>query len=114
MKTTKTDKIILVALYKATRDLYIHTLYGKYELQIGDLIKSIEKLEGEKMILVVEDRITLTDEGKKYVVNHSLTGASGIRKVKEEFLGLRMSVGSFYIPRSYNVMLRQIKGEQKN
>jgi predicted methyltransferase len=96
------DREILKNLLKQERiDWYY--FHEKYMLSPGQLSRSIKKLEELKLLVVEDDKIKITEEGRKTIISNR---NKMLRKNKDEYWelpqeerkGITLGVNQFYLP----------------
>jgi hypothetical protein len=104
MKLTKEERKILIEIFKSSSGLFLFTLHRQLNLSTKDLFISIENLKENGLILVNEDRVTLTKEGIDYSTKSPLKTKLDLateRLIKAEYQGKRIDINEFYIPRNF-------------
>lgn len=99
------SKRLLQDLFKSSEGLFIFTLYQRFNISPKELYILINELVEKKLIKEEEDRLTLTSEGKDYVIKTDLTiKSTGNKydKIPDKFLGRRIEINEFYLPTSPN------------
>jgi hypothetical protein len=102
MKINSNEKTLLKALFKSTEGLFIFTMYQKYNISPKDLFLAIENLSKLGYVSSLNGRLTLTMDGFNFVINNNLSfnkGKSKYDKVPNDFLGPRIEINQFYIPK---------------
>ncbi|MBB1140898.1 hypothetical protein [Myroides sp. WP-1] len=103
MKLNRVDNIILQDLFKSGKGLFIFTLYSRYKISPKILFESIDKLKENELINVIdEERIEITKSGITKIVKSSSIKHNKEIKINKEFLGPKIKINSFYIPRDFN------------
>lgn len=103
MKLNRVDNIILKDLFKSGEGLFIFTLYSRYKISPKILFESINKLKDNELINIIEEeRIEITKNGINRIVKSSSVNNKREIKIKEEFLGPKIKINTFYIPRDFN------------
>jgi hypothetical protein len=102
MKLSKLEKRILQDLFKASEGLYMFTVYQRYRLSPKDLFVSLESLKTKKLIVDEEDRMTISNEGKEFVIFNNLSSSDKkerFSRIPDEFIGRRININEFYFPK---------------
>jgi predicted methyltransferase len=104
MKLAKQERQILIEIFKSINGLFLFSLHSKLELSPKELFSAIEILKQNGLLEVVDDRVTITNEGVNYAAKVPLKSKSDIHNVKlikEEFLGKKININEFYIPQNF-------------
>lgn len=104
MKLTNQEKKILIEIFKASNGLFLFTLHRQLIISPKDLFLSVENLKSNGLIDVNEDRLTLTKKGVDYSTKTTLkikTKETNQKTIKEDFIGKRININEFYIPRNF-------------
>lgn len=99
-------KKLLQDLFRASDGLYIFTLYQRFNVSPKELYLTINELVEKKIILSDEDRLSLTSEGKEFVINSDISikkAKNKSEKIPSEFLGRRIEINEFYLPTSKDI-----------
>ena len=103
MKLNRVDNIILKDLFKSEEGLFIFTLYSRYKISPKILFDSINRLKENELInLLEEERIEITIKGINKIVKFNSKNHKKEFEIKNEFLGPKIKINSFYIPRDFN------------
>jgi predicted transcriptional regulator len=67
MKLAKVDAQVLVALTESTRGLHVFTVYKRLKFPLGEVLRSVLKLEESGFVSLAEsEHASLTQKGKEY------------------------------------------------
>lgn len=105
MKLSKTEKTILLDLFKASNGLFLFTLHRQSNLSPKEIFIAIENLLANKLIELTDDRVTATKEGIDFVIKNTIRNKADNDKKNlfiENFKGQRIEINSFYIPQDFN------------
>jgi hypothetical protein len=97
---TKIEILILSLLYKTTKDVYIFTLFNRCKIGFNDFFNAIHNLESNKLVEIIEDKISLTHIGIKYTSTRSASyrKEKQWRKIPETFKIAQIDKDEKYIP----------------
>ena len=104
MKLTKQEKQILVEIFKSSNGLFLFTLHRQLNVSPKELFNSVENLKSNKLAEVIEDRVRITDEGRKFAVKIPLKNKfadSNKRSTVKHSSGKRLNINEFYIPQNF-------------
>lgn len=104
MKITNQERKILLEVFKSSNGLYLFTLHRQLNISPKDLFLSVENLKSNELLVVNEDRVTLTAKGIDYSTKTTLKIKKEMintKLIKEDYLGKRINVNEFYIPRNF-------------
>jgi hypothetical protein len=102
MSLTKTEKRLLVDMFKSAEGLFIFTLYKRFNLSPKELFIAIESLKKEGLINSENERLNITKLGIEFIVTNGLKPKGSSKKfvsIPLEFLGPKIGINEFYIPK---------------
>lgn len=100
---TPIETVIIKDLFKSSNGLFIYTMYHRYNTPPKDLFLAIEGLKNLGYVVESEDRVEITTSGKDYVINTNITSLHQVDKFSKipiEYLGSKISINEFYLPKS--------------
>lgn len=93
------EKSILKLLFESSQGLYTFTLYQRLRLTPKEMFIAIEGLQNLNLISNEDDKITLTEEGKKLTMKGRSNNINNKHKsIPKNFLGPRKEINEFYLP----------------
>lgn len=95
------ERKIFYDLYKSSGGLFVYTFYSRYKITPEILSKFVGKFLDSNMITFENNRITLTDSGRKFVENRKFTSPYGIdtfANIPQEFKGEKIEIDQPYLP----------------
>lgn len=98
-------KRLLQDLFKSSDGLFIFTIYQRFNVSPKELFLLTKELTDKNLVKEDEGRLTLTAEGKDFVIKTDLTiKSTGNKydKIPDKFLGRRIEINEFYLPTSQN------------
>ncbi len=104
MKLTKQERQILIEIFKSINGLFLFSLHSKLNFSPKELFAAIENLKQNGLLDVVDDRVSITNEGVNYASRVPLKSKLDIQNkklIKEEFLGKKININEFYIPQNF-------------
>lgn len=106
------DNKMLKDLYESVNGLYAFTFYSRYSIEPEDMFLFIEKYEKEGVIKYENDKIGLTEEGRKIVLKQNFyknKSRGRFSNIPREFLQEKIEINSPYLPNILNVSAEILK-----
>lgn len=117
MKLKLLEIQILKNLFKSDHGLFIFTLFQRLRVSPKDLFEGILELVKLELIIEVSERVELTHKGKEYVINNKLASeidSNKFGKIPAEFIGRKIGINEFYLPKDSSIYKEFISSEQGN
>jgi len=95
------EKYLLKDLYESVDGLYAFTLHSRYKVAPSILFNFIDKYSKKGILTYGEDKIELTEEGKKVLLKQLFLKNSGKGKfdnIPEEYKCQKLEINSPYLP----------------
>ncbi len=102
----KTEKIFLKDLYESVDGLYAFTLHSRYKVEPSILFNFIGKYSKKGILKFENDKIELTEEGKKIILKQLFfknTDKGKFDNIPDEFKYQKIEINSPYLPNINNV-----------
>ena len=96
------NKKLISALFKSSNGLYVFTLYKRFNASPKELFLTIKDLLELNYITEDDGRLTLTSNGKTFVIENNISISvkeNKFSKIPEHFLGQKIEVNEFYLPK---------------
>lgn len=99
MNLDNIDKKLLLILFKARYNLSAFTTFQRSKISFPNFTRSLHKLEQMKFLSILDNHITLTNEGIKHTLKlTNQLAEKNWRKVPENFSEIKIHPDSFYVP----------------
>jgi predicted transcriptional regulator len=102
MKVTQVEQSILKELFKSSNGLLVYTIYGKFRLTPAEVFKFLQKFSTADIIKQEEEKISLTEKGKKFLLFRKKAPSNSKDKfsnIPEKFLSANIKINEFYTPK---------------
>ncbi len=99
MKISKVEIKILVDLYKSIEGLTPYTFYQRYRYSAVTVYKTVTKFEKKDYLKTKEEKIFITEKGKKFVEKSRFEfDSEKFARIPDKFLLPKLGVNEPYIP----------------
>ncbi len=99
MKISKTEIKLLLDLYKSVEGLTPYTFYQRYRFSPATVFNAVTRFEKKNYLKTLEERIHITEKGKKFVENKKLKyDSEKFNRIPDNFIIPKIGVNEPYIP----------------
>lgn len=106
------ERLILRDLYESTNGLFGYTFYSRYKIEPENILKFIEKYKERGLLSFENDKLTLTDNGRKFILKRLYKVPSRKDKftgIPSAFIDRKLEINTPYLPDIRNVSFEIIK-----